>query len=100
MIEIVDALTSAPGMQFTVDDLLMRFGSTPRNIIKMAERAAEGALIRKGRDVAGGAVYWAQTSEERDRYRRFGADSGDLIHYDAYLHSHWDLAEAVQWVRR
>ena len=101
MLEVVDALMALPGEQFTIDDLIHRFGSTEKKITKLAEKAANGALIRKGRNTAGHVVYWALTAAERDRYERFSAPTGELKgEYTEYLYSHGKTALAGGWQRR
>ena len=101
MLEVVDALMTTPGEQFTVDDLLHRFGSTTKKITKLADRAAEGALIRKGRSTIGHVVYWAQTAAERERAAKYAAPTGYLTgEYTRYLHSHWHTALSGGWGRR
>lgn len=96
-IEIVDALIAHAGEQFTIDSLVERFGSTAKKLTKVADRAAESALIRKGRDIAGAVVYWAPTRSEREieRHRHKGGIKG----YEAYLFSHWQRAEAAPFAR-
>lgn len=100
MLEVVDALMARAGEQFTVDDLLHRFGSTEKKLGNLADKAANSALLRKGRNVAGHVVYWAPTTSEQELVRHQIAGSGHIKGYEAYLHSHWRLAESVQWERR
>lgn len=100
MLEVVDALMARAGEQFTVDDLLHRFGSTAKKMGNLVDKAANSALLRKGRNVAGHVVYWAPTTTEQEIARRHTAGAGDIKGYEAYLHSHRRLAESVQWERR
>lgn len=100
MVEIVDALTTAAGQQFTIDDLVHRFGSSPKRIEKLCDKAVNNVHLRTGRNVAGHRVYWGITAAERERVERFGNPTGDLVGYEAYLYSHWHLAECVSWERR
>lgn len=100
MLEVVDALMARAGEQFTLDDLLHRFGSTAKKVGNLAEKAANSALLRKGRNVAGHVVYWAPTAAEQSLARREAAHTGRMRGYEDYLHSHWRLAESVQWERR
>jgi hypothetical protein len=96
-IEIVDALVSNAGEQFTLDALVARFGSTPEKLGKIANRAAESALLRKGRDIAGEIVYWAPTISEREVERN--RHKGGIKGYEAYLFSHWRIAEEAPFAR-
>lgn len=96
-IEIVDALISSAGEQFTLAQLVARFGSTTDKLSKIANRATESALIRKGRDVAGEIVYWAPTLSEKEVERN--RHRGDIRGYEAYLYSHWRRAEGAPFAR-
>lgn len=96
-IEIVDALVSSAGEQFTLTQLVERFGSTGDKLAKIANRAAESALIRKGRDIAGEIVYWAPTLSEREVERN--RHKGDMRGYEEYLFSHWRRAEGAPFAR-
>ena len=96
-IEIVDALIASAGQQFTLDEMVVRFGSTADKLAKIANRAAESALIRKGRDIAGAVVYWAPTLSEREVERT--RHKGDIRGYEAYLYSHWHRAEGAPFAR-
>ncbi|AZG14955.1 MULTISPECIES: hypothetical protein [Cupriavidus] len=96
-IEIVDALVSHAGQQFTLADLVARFGSTPEKLAKIANRASESALLRKGRDVAGDVVYWAPTISEQEVERN--RHKGDMRGYEAYVFSHWRIAEEAPFAR-
>lgn len=98
LIEVVDALMARAGEQFTVDTLLQRFGSTTKKLSTLLDKAVNGAFLRKGRDIAGDVVYWAPTISEREVERN--RHKSDMKGYEAYLHSHWRLAESVQWERR
>ncbi|SOY56830.1 hypothetical protein [Cupriavidus taiwanensis] len=100
MLEVVDALMARAGEQFTVDDLLHRFGSTAKKLGNLVDKAANSALLRKGRNVAGHVVYWAPTVAEQELARLTAAYTGTMRGYEDYLHSHWRLAESVQWERR
>ncbi|MEN7527002.1 hypothetical protein [Cupriavidus sp. DL-D2] len=96
-IEIVDALIASAGEQFTLAQLVGRFGSTADKLTKIANRAAESALIRKGRDIAGEIVYWAPTVSEKEVERN--RHKGDIRGYEAYLFSHWHRAEGAPFAR-
>lgn len=96
-IEIVDALIAHAGQQVTLDELVERFGSTAKKLAKIADRAAESALIRKGRDIAGAVVYWAPTLSEREVERH--RHRGDMKGYEDYLFSHWKRAEGAPFLR-
>jgi len=98
MVEIVDALISDSGQQFTIDDLIERFGSSPKRVEKLCNQAVNNGHFRVGRNIAGHRVYWATTAAERERDRH--KPTGDLVGYEAYLRSHWHLAECVSWERR
>ncbi|WP_454751669.1 hypothetical protein [Cupriavidus necator] len=100
MLEVVDALMARAGEQFTIDDLLERFGSTEKKLSNLIDKAVGSALLRKGRNVAGHVVFWAPTTTEQVLARRQTSGSGDLKGYEDYLHSHWRMAEGVQWERR
>lgn len=96
-IEIVDALVSHAGQQFTLAALVERFGSTPEKLGKIANRAAESALLRKGRDIAGEIVYWAPTISEREVERN--RHKGGIKGYETYLFSQWRIAEEAPFAR-
>lgn len=96
-IEIVDALLAQAGEQFTLPQLVSRFGSTTDKLAKVINRAAESALIRKGRDIAGEIVYWAPTVSEREVERN--RHKGDIRGYEAYVFSHWRIAEEAPFAR-
>jgi hypothetical protein len=100
MVEIVDALSHDAGQQFTIDDLVHRFKGAPKRIEKLCNKAVDNCNLRTGRNVAGHRVYWGITAAERERVERFGNPTGDLVGYEAYVRSHWLVAECVSWERR
>ncbi len=99
MVELVHEMNLYAGEQFTIDDLVHLFKSTPKRIEKMCNKAVDNFQLRTGRNTAGHRVYWAMTATERDRSHRFGIPDGELSGYTAYLHSHWRVAEGAPWGR-
>lgn len=95
MVQLVHDLTLRAGEQFTIDDLVHLFKSTPARLERLCNKAVDNFQLRTGRNTAGHRVYWAMTPAERDRSHRYGIPDGDLTGYTDYLYSKWRLCEGV-----